>query len=67
MDMASVTNTADENQIFIWCQDYIGGAGYVPAFDAAKLPTVYMNGAPLPPTAELSGSFNDPMGDVYGD
>ena len=66
-DMASVTNTADENQIFIWCQDYIGGAGYVPAFDAAKLPTVYMNGAPLPPNAEASGSFNDPMGDVYGD
>ena len=46
--MADVTNTGNPGQLFVWCQDYMSGADFVPVFDPAKLPTVYIDGVKVP-------------------
>ena len=65
-DILDVTNTAAEDQLFIWCQDYISGAGYIPEAEPSMLPTVYLDDIEI--NAEgPSGGFEDPMVEEEGD
>ena len=53
--LAEVTNTAQEDQMFIWCQDYIQ-ADYIPAYDPDKLPDVTVDGVPIDKSAVIIGA-----------
>ena len=55
--LAEVTNTAQDDQMFIWCQDYIQ-TDYIPAYDPDKLPDVTVDDVPMDKAALVIGDGN---------
>lgn len=53
----SVTNTAAEDQLIVWCNDYMQGEGYIPAPDTiiGKLPKIFVDGVEIPVDVENAG------------
>jgi hypothetical protein len=53
----SVTNTAAEDQLVVWCNDYMQGEGYIPVPDTilGKLPKIFVDGVEIPVDVENAG------------